>query len=253
MLNFILSLFVTTAFAQTCPAAPYGETQIQNYQTVSVCHTNYLTQYSETYHDPIVVNWVLTKEELANNCLKRSTFETDPELNGNDVSPYAYRNSGYDKGHLSPAEDNVFSQKTENESFYMSNMTPQIPQFNRNGWKWFEELERKYAYQYGKVVIWSGTIFENDNSFNGVRVPTKFWKIIYIPSINKVISILAPNEPIKGDDILTFLSTPDEIEMKAGVIIPLPESVDKNQMGDDDDINVSNSDIQKAKSCSISR
>lgn len=251
MFSYILSLFISAASAQTmCPAAPFGPTDIKNYQTISVCHTNYLSQYNVKFHLPMSVNWVLTKDELNNCNVRKDSFSRDPLLNGEDVSPRDYANSNYDKGHLSPAEDNLFSEKTAYESFYMSNMTPQVPEFNRDGWKWFEQLTREYAFQYGKVIVWDGPILDSDKMIkNEIMVPDYFWKIVYIPSINKTISILAPNAPIKGDNILNYLSTPSEIEIKAGITVPLPTNVNKGYMGDNDDVITTATQIRDAKTC----
>lgn len=252
MLNFLLSFVVSTAFAQDCPAAPYGASIIKSYDTEQICHINYMSQYNKELHDPIVVNWVLTKDELQNACIKRSSFRQDPLANGSDISPREYIRSGYDKGHMSPAEDNAWNQTTEDQSFYMTNMTPQVPELNRDGWKYFEQIERQYALQYGKVIIWSGPIFVSfSNIRNEIRIPDYFWKVIFIPSMNKTVSILVPNKQVRGQDILTYLSTPNEIEQKANIVIPLPVNVDKNIMGDTDDITKSNTDVQNSKSCSV--
>lgn len=44
-----------------------------------------------------------------------------------------YRGSGYDRGHQVPAADCKFSQEAMNETFYLSNMCPQVGDgFNRN-------------------------------------------------------------------------------------------------------------------------
>jgi endonuclease G len=53
-----------------------------------------------------------------------------------------YEKSGYDRGHLAPAADMGFSKITMAESFYYSNMSPQVPGFNRGIWKQLEEQTR---------------------------------------------------------------------------------------------------------------
>lgn len=250
MLGLLFGLLFTPAYADTCPAAPYGPTEIKNYQTVQVCHINYLSEYNVKFHLPMSVNWVVTKDELNNCNIRKNAFSRDPLLNGQDVSPRDYVNSNYDKGHLSPAEDNLFSPRTEDESFYMSNMTPQVPEFNRDGWKYFEQLTREYAFQYGKVIVWAGPVIDSDKMIKDeIAVPDYFWKVVYIPSINKTISIYAPNKQIRGDEILQYLSSPEEIEIKAGITIPLPENVNKSFMGDNDDVITSAKQIRDAKTC----
>lgn len=250
-IGIIASLLISSASAASpCSSAEYGYVHSST-PTMDICHSNYLTEYSTKYHSPIIVNWTLTKEELKNCNKRKGSFHRDPEANGQDVSPDEFTDSGFDRGHLTPAEDNLFSNQTEYDSFDMTNITAQNPKLNRNGWKWFENLTRLYAFQYDKVVVYSGVIFKTDNYMKDVRIPDYFWKIVYIPSINKNISILVPNIPVNGEDILDYLSTPKEIETKANVVIPLPLSANKEEMGDNDDVDVTTSDITYSKVCRI--
>ena len=42
-----------------------------------------------------------------------------------------YQKSGYDRGHLAHAADMGYSMETMVQSFFYSNMSPQLPRFNR--------------------------------------------------------------------------------------------------------------------------
>ena len=46
-----------------------------------------------------------------------------------------------------------WSAKTMLESFYMSNMSPQEPSFNRGVWSKLEKAVRRFAYSEGSVVV----------------------------------------------------------------------------------------------------
>lgn len=65
------------------------------------------------------------------------------------LSPYHrsrnayYRDSGYDRGHLAPAAD--YSGKNMEDTFALTNVSPQIPRFNRSIWLRLEEFVRKEA------------------------------------------------------------------------------------------------------------
>lgn len=248
MFGLLLSLLISGSnISSGCKAAEYGNT-ITRENVINVCHKNYLSEYSIKYKIPIVVNWTLTKGELSNCNKRKGSFHRDGLLNGEDASPKDYTSSGYDRGHLTPAEDNLFSDETEYDSFAMTNITPQVPELNRNGWKWLENLTRLYAYQNDKVVVYSGVIFTTENYMKEVRIPDYFWKVIYIPSTNENISVIVPNKEIHGEDILEYLSTPKEVEKKANIILPI---TNKNYMGDDDTISVKQSDIVLSKVCKI--
>ena len=57
-----------------------------------------------------------------------------------------YRNSGYDRGHLAPAADFSSSSDEElNDTFVLTNISPQLPRFNRNIWLRLEEFVRNVA------------------------------------------------------------------------------------------------------------
>ena len=56
-----------------------------------------------------------------------------------------YRNSGYDRGHLAPAADFAFSDKEMNDTFILTNASPQLPRFNRSIWLRLEEFVRLVA------------------------------------------------------------------------------------------------------------
>jgi DNA/RNA endonuclease G (NUC1) len=65
------------------------------------------------------------------------------------LSPYHrsrnayYRDSGYDRGHLAPAAD--YHGKNMVDTFVLTNVSPQIPRFNRSIWLRLEEFVRKEA------------------------------------------------------------------------------------------------------------
>ncbi|MEM8999225.1 MAG: DNA/RNA non-specific endonuclease [Bacteroidota bacterium] len=54
----------------------------------------------------------------------------------------AYRGSGYDRGHLVASANNDILEIQNSETFLMSNMSPQKPNFNRRIWKHLEEAIR---------------------------------------------------------------------------------------------------------------
>ena len=72
------------------------------------------------------------------------------------LSPYHrsrnayYRDSGYDRGHLAPAAD--YHGKNMADTFMLTNVSPQIPTFNRSIWLRLEEFVRKEARKEVTVV-----------------------------------------------------------------------------------------------------
>ena len=116
-----------------------------------VNHFAYTLSYNETCEQANWVAYELTTEET-NSTFKRSNkFITDPLVTTGSADNQDYAESGFDKGHLAPAGDMGWSATAMKESFYYSNMSPQLPGFNRGVWKRVEELVRNWAKEYKSI------------------------------------------------------------------------------------------------------
>jgi endonuclease G len=58
---------------------------------------------------------------------------------GNEHSNFVV---GWDRGYLAPSADFRWSEKALSESYFYSNMSPQLDDFNREGWAELEGLLR---------------------------------------------------------------------------------------------------------------
>jgi endonuclease G len=112
-----------------------------NQKGITIKHTYYTLSYSETDKQAEWVAYYLTPASI-NGLQKRSSkFLPDPLLS-NPLGPNSYTKSGYDRGHLCPAADMKLNAVSMTESFYMSNMSPQVPSFNRGIWSKLEDKVR---------------------------------------------------------------------------------------------------------------
>ena len=84
----------------------------------------------------------------------------DPLIPGTDFS-VDYQKSVYDRGHLAPAAGMRYTMETMLQSFFYSNMSPQLPRFNRGVWKKLEEQVRKWAVEYDSLYIVTGPIISD--------------------------------------------------------------------------------------------
>ena len=106
-----------------------------------------------------------------------------------------YQGSGFDRGHLTPAADVISSQESLNETFLLSNISPQVGDgFNRHYWARLEKFARMLVDQYEDVYIYSGPLYLPEKSTDGkwyvhhqvlgnppnVSVPTHFFKTILV-------------------------------------------------------------------------
>lgn len=101
-----------------------------------------------------------------------------------------YKGSGYDRGRLVPTGDMKYSDESMRESFFMSNISPQNPDFNRGIWRKLEQLVRDWGRE-GEIFITTGGVllYENLGSIgsNKVTIPSKFYKIVYSSHKNSMI------------------------------------------------------------------
>lgn len=176
--------------------------------------------YNETHEQANWVLYVLTRDELAGTEKRKDNFRNDPEIRTGSASLKDYESSGYDRGHLAPAADMKWSEEVMSESFYMSNMSPQKPWFNRGIWKKLEEYVRDLVLQNDSILVISGPVFiDNLGAIgaNEVTVPGYYFKVLFDLTWpdNKAIAYLMKNE--KSDKELSdFAISIDSLEIFCG-------------------------------------
>lgn len=187
-----------------------------------VDRTGYALGYSEEHEQAAWVMYRMTYEEVLTRAAARTNdFKEDPNIVSFSALPSDYSRSGYDRGHLAPAEDMKFSEATMRDSFYMSNMSPQKPEFNRGIWKKLEKEVRRFAYNEGSVFVITGPILEEGLEkigwANHVSVPRRFYKIVYDETPpRKMIAFILPNEG-SSKPLSAFVTTVDEVERLTGL------------------------------------
>ena len=192
----------------------------------------YALGYIEKHEQSAWVQYVLTAEEVSRRTAKREgCFRPDPAIPTGSATPQDYARSGYDRGHLAPAADMSFSVKTMSESFYMSNMSPQAPQFNRGIWNKLEKQVRHFAAREKRIVVVTGPVLPPDKSItigvNQVTVPRYYYKAIYDTTPpGKMIAFVLPNKDSSAD-LRSFAVTVDHVEELTGLdffsSVPQPE------------------------------
>lgn len=150
-----------------------------------------------------------------------------------------YYRSGYDRGHQVPAADCKWSQKAMDETFFLSNMCPQVGEgFNRDYWAHFEDFCRRLTDRYPSVRIVTGplylprrdptdgkwyTRYEMIGSPPSVAVPTHFYKVIFaedgrVGGNVALGAFVLPNAPISNQKPITDFEVPLEaVERASGL------------------------------------
>ncbi|XP_072745711.1 endonuclease G, mitochondrial [Anoplolepis gracilipes] len=190
-----------------------------------------------------VAHWVfehLTKERLQYmNKVDRSKCEFKPDQS---IHPFFrsentdYKGSGYDRGHLAAAGNHKMEQNHMEQTFFLSNMAPQVGVgFNRDSWNRLEKHVRKLTNVYKDVYVCTGPLYlpkkEPDGKkyvhyevigVNHVAVPTHFYKVVVGETDDGKLDMEAfvmPNAPIDDNTPLTnFQVPPESIERAAGLL-----------------------------------
>lgn len=177
--------------------------QIESSQidTVRLIHQNYISVFSKSKAYPVLVEWWVTKNKIS--CpqpLKRvDKFAPDPLLPNETDLMESYKGSGFDRGHMSPAADNLcLTQKVSDECFYFSNMSPQYHSLNAGDWKSLETHTRELSVLNDSIKVWCGNLGEV-KKIGKVSVPSKCWKVIYISKLKKYRYFIFDNTSNKPD------------------------------------------------------
>ena len=182
----------------------------------------YALGYIEYHEQPAWVIYIMTKAEATTKRARRTNkFRADPQIPTGSATLADYRRSGYDRGHLAPAADMAFSGQTMADSFFMSNMSPQKPAFNRGIWKELEALVRYFAITERKIVVVTGPILPKEKTVtigaNRVTVPTHYYKVIFdLTPPRKMIGFILPNEG-SDEPLAAFAVTVDAVEKATGL------------------------------------
>jgi endonuclease G, mitochondrial len=150
-----------------------------------------------------------------------------------------YFRSGYDRGHQVPAADAKWNQAAMDETFFLTNMCPQVGEgFNRDYWAHFEDFCRRLTLSYPSVRIVTGPLYlprkdptdgkwyvkyEVIGNPPNVAVPTHFYKVIFAEDGTAggnvaVGAFVLPNAPISNDKPLTDFEVPVEaVERASGL------------------------------------
>ncbi len=182
----------------------------------------YALGYIEYHEQPAWVIYHMTDTEAKTKAASREdNFREDPAIPSGSATLADYRGSGYDRGHLAPAADMSFSVKTMDESFYMSNMSPQRGEFNRGIWKDLEALVRSFAISEGDVYIVTGPVLPQKKSLtigaSQVTVPERYYKVVWDRTPpEKMIGFILPNAG-SSNSLQSYAVTVDAVEAATGL------------------------------------
>ena len=245
------------------PASNAGQDQNPELPCISdgetiIRHTGYTLSYDRQHRQSRWVAYELTAEETRGTVKRVDRFVPDPEVPEGSATVSDYKGTGYDKGHLAPSADMCWSEITMKESFYLSNMSPQVPGFNRGIWKNLETLVRIWAVEDSVLYIITGGVLEPGLPAIGtgrVSVPRLFYKVVATPAGKeaKGIGFVIPNKKTTRD-LRSFVVSIDSVEILTGIdfFCQMPD-VEESQIERQADTSVWNWSIGKGSRTSTSK
>ncbi len=147
---------------------------------IRVQRNQYWLAYSPDHRQALWVCETISKDELSGGATRKSSFPLDPLVpRAYQTSSGAYTNSGYDRGHLAAAANQEHSQTAQNETFYVSNISPQDPKFNRGIWRALEAWTRTWVKAHTSAYVVSGPLFLGPTAMvQDIVVPSHYFKIL---------------------------------------------------------------------------
>src|SRR3990167_4916279 len=182
-----------------CQDMVFGAIPASNHiNEIKICRNHYLVSANTIAKTP---NWI--------------AYHLTSDYNG------LYPN--YNRGHLTPAKDNKWDLPSYQESFYLSNIVPQQPENNGGIWLKLESHMDVWLKTYGELYIITRPVYY----YNGVKhqevgngkiwAPAALFKVIYVPSKQRVLSFIIPNQPINSADLPRYLTSINDVNQRTGL------------------------------------
>jgi endonuclease G len=219
----------------------------------------YTLSYNAKTRTPNWVSWRLHETDLGKAV--RGPFEPDPLLPKGfaRVTSHVYDGSGFDRGHMCPAQDRSSHQADMDATFYTTNIVPQSPHSNQHAWERLESYCRDLVKHGHVLYIAAGPHGVGGVGKNGreeeigkgrleVTVPAKLWKVILVlpnedaePSKRtRVIAVIMPNDQSVGDDWAKYRVSVRDVEKLTGYkfFAALPKDLARSLKHRVDDVEV---------------
>lgn len=182
--------------------------------------------YNEKHEQASWVSHIILPDVEKGNVSRTNNFRKDKLVTTGTAGKSDYWYSGYDRGHLAPSADFRWSKTALSESYFYSNMAPQLPELNRQKWAELENAIRDYVIE-NKVQVYVVTggilhdslpIMQNEGRKNSVSIPNYFYKVVLDNSEGnqKGIGFVLPNGSCNYP-IMSYAISIDSVEKLTGI------------------------------------
>jgi endonuclease G len=218
-----LALASLSAFAACEDKFAYGEPAPKGDYT-DLCRSGYATIHDNKHKIPFASFEHLDPKTIGHgNVQRKDNFREDPDVRPDaraHLSDYKAGAKTYDRGHMADAQ-NASDDKAMSDTFYLSNMVPQVSSFNRGMWKNLETHVAKMVRDGRELYVISGAMPGSSGTIgNGVNVPAKLFKVVIDKKNGDTIAYIIPNA-VSNQSYKDFQVTLQKVEDLTGVdLIP---------------------------------
>lgn len=202
-------------------------------------YTHFSLSLSRSRRFPFWVAWNIDGGRLRRFSRRGLTFDFDPRIPEDvQVGDQLYAGNRLDRGHIARRADLVWggndeAQKANRDSFFFTNITPQMDNFNQSGaggiWgkledAVFEEVEVDDI----RISVFGGPVLRNDDRvYRGLKIPREFFKVlVYIDEgqLKAKAFLLTQNLDLLAlldlNQFKVFEVTLSEVEQRCGLTFP---------------------------------
>lgn len=170
---------------------------------------------------------------MAQNVGRKDNFREDPDIPAQYRTTLSdYSGSGYSRGHLCPSADRLCSREQNSQTFFLSNMQPQIQSHNGGVWAELEGDVRTWAGRCDTLYVVKGATIDDAHvktyTSSGLIVPAYFYMALlsYTKATDtyRAVGIWSPHEGGSTTEYITI----DELEKRTGIdfFCNLPDDIE---------------------------
>ena len=147
-------------------------------------YRNYTFGWSQKDRVALWVAYPLCKLYTNGSAGRTNAWALDPLLGNDSAAPFGGYCGDYARGHQLPSADRQCCYDANAQTFYGTNMTPQLNEHNEGIWSSLENKVRNIAnasdttYVVTGVIVSSSSKKEKDSNGNNVTVPDAYFKVL---------------------------------------------------------------------------
>lgn len=206
-------------------------------------YRNYSFGWSQKDRVALWVAYPLCKLYTNGSVGRTDEWALDPLLGEDSAAPFGGYAGDYARGHQLPSADRQCCYEANAQTFYGTNITPQLNAHNEKIWADLEQKVRGYAtssdttYVVTGVMVSSKSKIERDSNGNNVTVPDAYFKAVLKYSKSSTLgtwnaaAFFLEHRAYSGSVGKEHSMSIDELEKKTGIdfFVNLPAKIGEDQ------------------------